>query len=295
MNTDAITAAILKALDGPLPAWRRPWRSIGAGNVPRNAITARPYHGVNFAILAMTGAAYGSQEWLTYRQAQACGGFVRKGEKGTQIVFWKISDREKVQPDGTTKKGKSALMRVYTVFNVEQCDELKLPKREKLEPVAVPSMDALFAALHADVKHGGDRACYSPELDYISLPRPETFSTPDYYAATALHELGHWTGHKTRLARDLANRFGSEAYAAEELVAELTSAYLCAQLGIDCALEHHASYIENWRRIVKDDPRAIVTAASKANAAAVYIDTHGNLGAEPDADDADAEPEQVAA
>lgn len=296
MNNDSITAAILKALDGPLPAWRRQWRAIGAGNTPRNAITARPYHGVNFAILATIGCGYQSQEWLTYKQAAATGGHVRKGEKGTQIVFWKISDRDKPQPDGTTKKSKSALMRVYTVFNVEQCEGLTLPKREVIPPVEVPTMAALFESLRADVKHGGDRAFYAPELDYIGLPEPHAFTSPDYYAATALHELAHWTGHKARLDRDLKNRFGSEAYAAEELVAELTSAYLCAQYGINCALEHHASYIDNWRRLVVSDPRAIITAASKANAAAVYIDAHGfKVADDADGEETESEPERVAA
>lgn len=294
MNTNSITTAILKALEGPLPAWRRQWRALGAGNTPRNAISARPYHGVNFCILAAIGANYGRQEWLTYKQAVAAGGHVRKGEKGTQIVFWKIGTRETPQPDGTTKAGKSFLQRVYTVFNVEQCDSVTLPKREVIPPVEVPAMDALFAMLQADVKHGGDMAFYAPELDYIGLPEPRAFTNPDHYAAAALHELGHWTGHTSRLARDLKNRFGGEAYAAEELVAELTSAYLCAQYGIDCALEHHASYIDDWRKLVKDDPRAIITAASKANAAALYIDTHGGIGAEAH-DDESAELEQVAA
>ena len=273
-NFERITAAIQAALSGDLPPWRRPWRTLrtaGASGIPCNAITGRSYRGVNACLLWVRQDT--DMRYLTFRQAKECGGHVRKGEHGAQVIFWQKKRYATRDENGEDEIRDSLLARVYTVFNIEQCEGVTMPKfRKDPEPLPPPpTITSVYSTLCTSVRHGGDFACYSPGPDVITMPKPEAFSSSDAYTATALHEIGHWTGHTSRLARDLTGRFGTQAYAAEELVAELTSAYLCASLGVDSALEHHASYIENWRQLLRSDPKAIVTAASRAQAAADFI------------------------
>ena len=270
-NLDKITQNILAALDANTTPWRKPWRTLAGagGSTPHNAITGRAYRGVNLWLLM--SAPYTTQGWVTFNQARTAGGSVRKGEHGTQIVFWKPTKYATKNDAGEDVQKGSLLLRFYTVFNVEQCDGMTLPERpavsERLE-----SMDAIYARLQANVKHGGDNAFYLPVLDYVTMPYVGAFTSEDAYKATAFHELTHWTGHNSRLARPLMEaRFGNQAYAFEELVAELGSAFLCSTLGINSSLECHASYIDGWRRVIKDDPRAVITAASKAQAAHDFI------------------------
>lgn len=282
-NYERITAKIAEAIAGDLPAWRKPWRTLrgqGCACVPVNAISGRAYRGINVALL--WGRQDADMRYLTFNQAKAAGGSVRKGEHGTQIVFWQKRQYIERTESGEERNKSSFLLKVYTVFNVAQCEGIKLPGDGKAPvPPMVPPMQEVYDKLGATVTHGGDRAAYSPGADRIVMPVPEAFTDADAYSATALHELTHWTGHDSRLARKLDNRFGDKAYAAEELVAELGSAFLCAQLGINCALEHHASYIQNWRSLLTEDSRAVFTAASKAQAAADYITSRaGILGAE---------------
>jgi antirestriction protein ArdC len=278
-NFERITAAIQTALSGDLPPWRRPWRTLraaGASGIPCNAITGRSYRGVNACLLWVRQDA--DMRYLTYRQAQEFGGHVRKGEHGTQICFWQKRDYKTRDESGEEETRSSLLMKVYTIFAFNQTEGVTLPKaRKDPAPLAPPpTITTVYSTMGTAVDHGGDHACYAPGPDKVILPRPEAFTSPDAYAATALHELTHWTGHTSRLAREFGKRFGDQAYAAEELVAELGAAYLCASLGIDCALEHHASYLDNWRRLLRSDPRAIITAASKAQAAADYVLTKIN-------------------
>jgi antirestriction protein ArdC len=169
---------------------------------------------------------------------------VRKGEHGAQVMFWQKKRYATHDENGEEEIRDSLLACVYTVFNIEQCEGVTIPKfRKDPEPLPPPpTITSVYSTLGTSVRHGGDFACYSPGTDVITMPKAEAFSSSDAYSATALHEIGHWTGHTSRLARDLTGRFGTQAYAAEELVAELTSAYLCASLGVDSALEHHASY-----------------------------------------------------
>jgi antirestriction protein ArdC len=149
---------------------------------------------------------------------------------------------------------------------------VKLPRASKVAPLAPPpTITQVYSVLGTRVEHGGDRAAFIPSHDKVIMPLPEAFSSPDAYTATALHELVHWSGHQTRLNREFGKRFGDKAYAAEELVAEIGSAFLCAQLGVNSALEHHVSYVKNWQELMRGDSRAIVTAASKAQSAADYI------------------------
>jgi antirestriction protein ArdC len=189
------------------------------------------------------------------------------------VVFWQKRQFKSRDDDGEETERSALLLKTYTVFNISQTEGVQLPKsRKDPEPLPPPpTITSVYSALGTSVQHGGDMAKYSPGPDVVTMPRPEAFTTPDAYSATALHELTHWTGHESRLARDLSKRFGTQGYAAEELVAEIGSAFLCASLGVDCALEHHASYLESWRQLLHSDPRAIITAASKAQAAADFV------------------------
>jgi antirestriction protein ArdC len=273
-NYERITAAIQNALAGDLPPWRRPWRTLrasGASGIPQNAVSSHAYRGVNACLLWVRQDA--DARYLTFRQAKELGGHVRKGEHGTQVVFWQKRQYKTRDDSGEEELRDSLLMRVYTVFALSQTENVTLPKaRHDSAPLPPPpTITTVYSTLGTSIEHGGDRACFVPSQDKVIMPRPEAFTTPDAYAATALHELTHWTGHESRLARKFDKRFGDQAYAAEELVAEIGSAFLCASLGVDFALEHHASYLDHWRQLLRSDPRAIITAASKAQAASDYI------------------------
>lgn len=263
--TRATETIVAQLRNGTAP-WIQPWGSPSHTNtaVPHNALTGNVYRGMNTVLL--WGAPYNNNGWLTYKQAQQAGGNVRKGEKGSMVVFWKFNKYE--TEDGEQKS--SALCRSYTVFNTDQCDGLNPEKLKQAPPPVDP--DPLFAGLYAraNINHGGDRAFYAPAFDAITLPTPDTFQSRAEYQATALHELSHWTGHVSRLNRDLTCRFGSNAYAMEELIAELSAAMTCAALGIAGKLQH-AEYLASWIKTLEADHRAIFTVASRAQAAADYL------------------------
>lgn len=271
-----VTNTIIAELEKGTAPWVRPWNSGNA--YPHNAATGRAYNGINVLLLwiATTNNSYSSHGWVTFKQAKDLGGHVRKGEHGERIVFWKfLEKKEKDSVTGKETKKTIPMAKLYTVFNVEQCEGLKLPKRETVElndHERHEAAEALIAASNAVVKHGGDKACYIPAKDEINMPELGLFKNAESYYATHLHELTHWTGHKTRCDRDLKGRFGTESYAAEELVAELGAAFLCSELGIQGELRH-ASYIKSWLRVLKQDKRAIFTASSLATKAAEFL--HG--------------------
>ena len=206
--------------------------------------------------------------YLPFKQALDKGAHVRKGEKGTQIVFTKQLAVK--NEDAEDEARRISMLRAFTVFNVAQVDGLASPNTAPAQPPPAGAADAFAAATGADIRNGGDKAYFVPSLDFIVLPDPESFESVEHYHATKLHELVHWSGHETRLKRDLKNRFGTKAYAAEELVAELGAAFLCAHLGVEGQLRH-AGYIDSWLSLLKEDDRAIFTAASKASAAADYL------------------------
>ena len=219
----------------------------------------RYYNGINFVQLSMMPGS--THNWLTYKQAQSVGAQVRKGSVGVPVIYFSpLEVTDKV----TDEVKKIPMLKHYTVFNADQIDGLELPApAQRTEIEAIESCEAFIKRQRAVIKFGGDRAFYTPSLDYIQLPERNQFkSTGDYYA-TALHELSHWTGHESRLNRDFKNKFGSEAYAFEELVAELGSAMLCAHNKIDGQLQH-ASYIENWLQVLKSDPKNILKASALA-------------------------------
>lgn len=282
-----ITDRVVKALEAGAAPWLQPWAS-GARHMgnPRNADTRRPYNGVNVLLLWMAQHAggYTSSEWLTYKQAKARGGHVRKGEKGTEVIFYKKLTFKEVNDQGEEEERNPLLLRSYTVFNVEQCDGLKLPGTpEPIEANANPDdlnpafMD-MVRQTGADVRHGGGRAYYTPTLDYVQMPELAAFRDAAHYQATLAHELVHWTGHKTRLDR-LDNKT-QQGYAAEELVAEMGAAFLCAEYGITGDLRHEG-YIADWIKALKDDKRAIFRAASRASKAAAFLSPETNEQAAP--------------
>ena len=268
-----ITRSIIDDLEKGVPAWVQPWRTkrrTALGLLPANLATGRTYSGINIPILwhAAKSAGYPDPAWMTYRQALALNANVRKGEKGTHIVFTRKLTVKKEEDE----ERQISMLRSYTVFNVAQIDGLPptIVTPEDAPPVLDDNAQHFIEATRADIRHGGSRACFVPSLDIIQLPQHADFSTIESYFGTALHELGHWSGHETRLNRDLKNRFGSQAYAAEELIAELTSAFLCADLRVNGDLRH-ASYIDNWLALLKEDNRAIFTAATKASQASDFL------------------------
>lgn len=273
-NYERITAAILTALSSELPPWRKPWRALrsaGASGIPQNALTGHAYRGVNALLLLTRFDA--DARYVTFKQAKAAGGHVKRGEHGTTVIYWEKRRYTARDETGAEELRSSLLMKSYTVFALSQTEGVTLPKsRNAPEPLPPPpTITQVYSTLGTSVQHGGDFACYSPGADVITMPSPEAFSSADSYAATALHEASHATGHTSRLARDLTGRFGSQAYAAEELVAEISAAYLCTSLGVDSSLECHASYVHHWRQLLASDSRAVITASSKAQAAADFI------------------------
>ena len=271
-----VTDQIVEAIESGCAPWSRPWRAGIGGGLPYNLKSQKAYRGINVLLLWSAGAAFQSQAWLTFKQAKERGGNVRKGEKGTRIVFFKMLERADRDDDSRTVR--IPLARYYTVFNAEQCEGIDAdePETESTPIERHAAVDAFVTAQGADIRYGGDRACYVPSQDCIRMPEPERFHSADGYYGTLLHELTHWTSPSSRCDRDLSGRFGDEQYAAEELVAELGAAFLCAACGVDGAdgrqgIQQHASYIESWLKVLKGDKRAIFTAASKATQAVEWL------------------------
>lgn len=268
---DTITQAIIARLEAGTRPWVRPWTGTSVSRPLRACGT--PYRGINtlWLWMAAEAAGYASPYWLTYRQALVLGGQVRKGERGTVAIFYKSSRRE-VEEEGA-RAGIRRVLKSFIVFNACQTDGLP----ERFFPVlkALPEptardreLDVFFSSIPARLRHFGDEAYYRPVPDDITMPDPAAFRDLDHYRATLAHELAHWTGHPSRLARDLAGRFGSDAYAVEEMIAEMAAAMLGAELVLPVAhLDHHASYVASWLKVLKADSRAVLTAAAKAEEA----------------------------
>lgn len=278
-----ITNTIISALEAGAGEYRRPWAVTGKySTMPVNANTGKPYHGVNVLTLWATAQKHGysSGKWATYKQWAELGGQVRKGEKSTQIVFWRFIDRasaESAEAEAEGEESKSRkipMARAYCVFNADQVDGLASSEAEDpaSEEARIQHAEAFFAAAGIDVRPGGDRAYYSPASDTVHMPAFSAFSSPLAYYSVLAHEATHWTGAPSRLNRDLRGRFGSESYAMEELVAELGAAFLCAELGLPTdARADHAPYIAGWLKVLREDKRAIFTAATAATAATNWL------------------------
>lgn len=281
LYADVTSRIIAQIEDGCLP-WVQPWDAGGcAAGLPCNAGTGRHYSGINILILwnALFERGYASQRWLTYRQTQALGGSVAKGESGTTICY---ADRftPKAKDGETPLEGQDrrqiAFLKRFTVFNIDQC--VGLPKdlascgEAWQDEEIIPQAHRLIEATGADFIIGGGLAYYMPSQDVIQVPRQQLFASPIDWYRTALHELGHWTGHESRLDRfhGVGTIDPQHWYAREELVAEMTSAFLCATLGIVPTVRH-ADYIGSWLSVLREDNRAIFKAASQASKAADYL------------------------
>jgi antirestriction protein ArdC len=268
-----VTARILQTMEAGVLPWQRSWQSAGSG-IPMNAISERPYSGVNVLLFWLSAdCGYARPRYLTFKQAKAAGGNVRKGEHGTRVYFFKqltVADKA----SGEDKQ--IPLLREYTVFNVAQCEGLpdQVANGEYVAPLNQDQREAMadrfIASTGADFREGTGSPCYVPSKDFISMPGFVQFKGSPQFYSTAFHELTHWTGAKHRLDRDLSTRFGSHAYAAEELVAELGAAFINAEFGFDNT-QSNAAYLANWIELLKSDSRAIFTAASKASKACEYL------------------------
>ena len=270
---EEVTRRIISETEAGAVPWRNPWKAQPGnhtGVMPQNSASGERF-------TASTSRCSGTPPqrrdtppaWLTYKRAEALNAQVRKGERSITVVFTK---RITVKDRDTEDEKAISMLKTFPVFNVSQVEGLPdtpviadVPAEERHE-----TLDAFIAATKADIRHGGDMACYLPSLDFINMPPRGAFKSPEHYYATGLHELAHWTGAKTRLDRDLTGRFRTRSYAAEELVAEMGAAFLCAHLNIAGELRH-AGYIQNWLELLKEDNRAIFTAASRASQAADYL------------------------
>jgi antirestriction protein ArdC len=287
-----VTDRIVGLLEQGVVPWQKPWR--GGEMLPRNLVSKREYRGVN--VFLLQAMSYQSPFWLTFNQAKELGGFVKKGERSCPVVFWKWLDV--AAPDQPTGKKNVPFLRYYSVFNVSQCDGIPLDKIPVLDgdkrehsPIEDAEQIVVNMPKKPQVQHGGGRACYSPSLDRVDMPQPETFRTGQDYYSVLFHELTHSTGHESRLNRKGVagsegewSAFGSTPYAREELVAEMGAAFLSGHAGIvERTIENSAAYVRSWLQRLKDDSKLVVQAAAQAQKAADFI--LGKTEARPEVED----------
>jgi antirestriction protein ArdC len=293
-----ITEKIVAAIEASVGSYRMPWHRHGASvSRPVNAATGKSYQGVNVVALWADASLkhFASGYWATYRQWGQLGAQVRKGAKGSPIVFFKAINPEEGEEAKENDSKSRLVARTSWVFNAEQIEGWTPPKPDKRNEVEVRAhVEAFLAATRADIRYGGDQAFYHVPGDYIAMPYPEQFVATETSSATEcfysvnLHELIHWSGAGHRLARVLRSRFGDDAYAMEELIAEFGAAFLCADLQISNEPRlDHACYVSSWLKVLSQDRTALFTAANKANAAVGYLhfvtaaSTSGEAGIRP--------------
>ncbi|CAN5279782.1 zincin-like metallopeptidase domain-containing protein [soil metagenome] len=278
-----ITADIVRQLETGVRPWHQPWTmKHAAGGISRPLrSTGEPYHGINVVVLWLTAfeKQYVSPLWVTFQQAKELGGFVKKGEKGTGIVYANSFEKKETDKEtGEEKTERIPFLKSYTVFNAEQVEGLPEKYYAKVEnPLSLEQRldlaEQFFDRTQADIRHGGSKAYYRPSEDYVQMPPFESFTSRESYYSTLAHECTHWTKHERRLNRSFeSKRFGDDGYAIEELVAELGAAFVCADLGITPdVMPEHASYLAAWLKVLKADNKAIFTAAAHAERAAEYM------------------------
>jgi len=273
-----VTEAIIEELEAGVAPWVKPWEGGEPLGLPRSAATGRSYSGINVVFLwtMMLKRGYTDPRWITFNQAKKKGGSVKKGQKSTPVIFWKMVEAKDDEGNVRTNEDGSpkffSFMRSFNAFSVHQIEGLE----DYEPPVDETDLDALIKGTEADIWPSMGRAAYWPAADHITMPSKESFADEGAYYATVLHELVHWTGAEHRLDREQGSAFGTPEYAYEELVAELGSAFLCAEFGIEGLLQH-PSYIEGWLSLLKGDKKVIFKAAADAAKAAKFI---VELGAE---------------
>jgi len=279
-----VTSRIVEDLERGVRPWLKPWNAEhAAGRITRPLRhNGQKYSGINILTLWMSAEVQGfvSPFWLTFQQARELGGHVRKGEHGSPVVYASTFKKREQTDDGQETEAEIPFLKEYTVFCADQCEGLPphfyamaVPPNESIEPIERAAL--FFEGTRADIHIGGNRAFYAMEPDYIAMPCIETFRDAESHAATLAHELTHWTRHPSRLCREFGRkRWGDDGYAMEELVAELGSAFLCADLAITPEVrDDHASYIDSWLKVLKQDKRAVFSAASHASRAVDFL--HG--------------------
>jgi len=282
MNTEKkdifqkVTDQIVRAIEDGADSYRMPWRTSGGfPHSPINAASKKAYRGINVLVLWATAQekGYKSGIWATYKQWQEMGAQVREGEKSANVVFWKFFEREEEAGSEEKTARRVPMARDYWVFNAEQVDgftpaeEATQTKEQRIE-----AADAFFRGLEIKIEDGGNQAFYNPATDTVHMPPFTAFKEPLFYYSVLCHESTHWSGAEHRLNRDMKGRFGTEAYAMEELVAELGAAFLCCELGLPTdPRKDHAPYIASWLKALKNDKRAIFTAAAKAQEAVDWM------------------------
>ena len=299
---EIITDQIIKMLESGLIPWDKPF----SGMSPRN-IRGTGYRGINLLILGSQG--FRSPFWVTFNQVRGLGGKIIKGSHATKIVFWKWVNRDPdYDPDLTPVPGtegeKFPILRYYNVFNLDQTEGIPEDKIPSV-PGSGPGIDPISGIESwiekipgLEIKYSSeDKACYSPSGDYIQIPGPEYFTSPEGYYQTHFHEIGHWSGHQDRLNRDLTGHFGTESYSFEELIAELFSAFQCGHFGIEkSVIRNNVAYIQSWIKVLKNDPKMIIKACSQSQKIQDYLFklTGTESGSESgETEDPDLSPETV--
>jgi antirestriction protein ArdC len=268
-----VTDRIIAELERGATPWIKPWTTYASAGEDQNIISKKPYNGINRVILGMSG--FSSSKWASFKQWQELGATVRKGEKGTMILFYSPIKKESINPaNGQLESSAYHCLKSYFVFNADQVDGIEIEKPATVEKpfIDVPALEKRVSDTGALIHHGSSSAFYRRDSDSIHLPNKGDFKSESDYYATLLHELIHWSGANFRLDRTKGKRFADTAYAFEELVAELGAAFLCQDYQIQGDLRH-ADYIGSWLKCLKDDNKAIFNAAALAQKAADYVNT----------------------
>ena len=280
---EELVKKLCDAMESGTAPWQKTWTD---GDAPFNAVSGWSYHGINSINLALQSQALGHADdprWLTFDQAKEKGWHVKPGEKGTHVEFYKFDEKPKVDEfgdpvldeDGKQEVEKSVLVRNYVVFHASQIEGIPAYEPPSRNPIETSEKaERILKESGAEIRHGGNEAFYSLTGDYIQVPERGQFNSQADYYATCLHELGHWTGHPSRLNRETSSDMNSETYAKEELVAEISSMFVSAETGIPQTQEHfdnHAAYVDHWVKAIKEDPNALFRAVSQAQKASEEI------------------------
>ena len=282
-----VTDKLIAAIEAGTAPWQRPWQEVASAGLAMNAVSSRPYNGVNALLLMMTAQAegYTDNRWLTFKQANDVGAKVKKGSKSVPVYFFKMLDARDTQVQASSqdpqKPGRQIpFLTEYRVFHASQIDALPALAQPERTWSPIEAVQQLVQRMQPQIRHGGDRAFYAPGpgRDFIQMPPESAFLTPEAYFGTLAHELGHWTGAEQRLHRQFGS-WGTEAYAAEELRAEICSALMCAEMGVATSMENHAAYVGSWLKKLRDDKFEVFRAAKDARKMVDFL--AGRLVLEP--------------